>query len=122
MDNVTGIISSSPIAINVDNISNTSDTRAKHVKAEAKQQPEVKIVESGRNSIQLEEKVRQINQEISGENRKIEFEIHEKTNTLIFKVFNKNTGELIKEFPSEKLLDMAVAIWEKYGLIIDKKV
>lgn len=121
MSNITGIIANPPIIINTDNGTRMPAIERRSEPVDS-QQSEIKKTASVKRNVQLEEKIRQINEDISGENKKVEYEVHEKTNTLIFKVYDKNTGDLIKEFPSEKVLDMAVAIWEKYGLIIDKKV
>lgn len=39
----------------------------------------------------------------------------------MIKVFDKQTGDLIREVPREKLLDVAANFMEMNGLIIDKK-
>lgn len=52
----------------------------------------------------------------------LECSFHEKTNDLMIKVLDKETGELIREIPSEKIVDMIAFMCEKAGLIVDKKI
>lgn len=51
----------------------------------------------------------------------MEFSVHQETHTIMVKVFNKETGDLIREIPQEKLLDVAANMMELNGLFIDKK-
>ncbi|QCT04566.1 flagellar protein FlaG [Paenibacillus algicola] len=59
---------------------------------------------------------------IQGPQKTLEFSIHEKTNTVMIKVLNKETGDLIREVPPEKILDLAARMMEITGFIIDEKV
>jgi len=54
--------------------------------------------------------------------RRFERSIHEKTNTLMVKVIDSTTGDVIRELPPEKLLDMVANMLEVAGILIDKKV
>jgi len=49
------------------------------------------------------------------------FGIHEKTNRITIKIVDKDTKELLKEFPPEKTLDMITKIWELAGILVDEK-
>jgi len=51
----------------------------------------------------------------------IEFAIHEKTKTIIVKVLDRDSGEIIREIPPEKLLDILAGLWELAGLIVDER-
>lgn len=66
---------------------------------------------------QLEKVIRAM----QGPEKTFEFSVHEETHTVMVKVFNKETGDLIREIPQEKLLDVAASLMELTGLIIDKK-
>jgi flagellar protein FlaG len=50
-----------------------------------------------------------------------EFSIHEKTKEIMVKVIDKETGELIREIPPEKILDAVAKMWELAGLFVDEK-
>ncbi|MUT65014.1 flagellar protein FlaG [Paenibacillus sp. NEAU-GSW1] len=52
----------------------------------------------------------------------VERSVHEGTNQIVYKVKNKETGELIREIPEEKLLDVAARFMELNGIIIDEKI
>lgn len=49
------------------------------------------------------------------------FGIHEETNHVTIKILDKETREVIKEYPPEKTLDMIAKVWEMAGLMVDEK-
>ncbi len=53
---------------------------------------------------------------------RFEFNIHEATNKVMVKVVDKETDEIIREIPPEKILDMVAKMWELAGLFIDEKI
>ncbi|MTI46790.1 flagellar protein FlaG [Sporosalibacterium faouarense] len=54
--------------------------------------------------------------------RKLKFSVHEKTNSIIVKIVDSNTDEVIREIPPEKILDMVANLLEMAGIIVDEKV
>ena len=53
-------------------------------------------------------------------NVSLEFQVHEGTGRTVIHILDKETGEVIREIPSEKLLEMAAKIEEMSGLLFDK--
>ncbi len=49
------------------------------------------------------------------------FGIHEKTNRVTIKIVDKETKEVIKEYPPEQTLDMIAKVWELAGIMVDEK-
>lgn len=49
------------------------------------------------------------------------FGIHDETNRVTIKIINKESKEVIKEFPPEKTLDMIAKVWKLAGLFVDEK-
>ncbi|MCR4705189.1 MAG: flagellar protein FlaG [Lachnospiraceae bacterium] len=49
------------------------------------------------------------------------FGIHEKTNRVTIKIVDKETKEVLREFPPEKTLDMIAKAWELAGIMVDEK-
>jgi len=58
---------------------------------------------------------------IFGSDTHYEFRLHEKTGTMMCKLVDNKTDEIVKEIPSEKILDMVAGIWELVGIIVDEK-
>lgn len=52
----------------------------------------------------------------------LEISIHQKTHDIMVKILNKDTGELIREVPPEKTLDLVANMMEIAGILIDQKV
>ena len=50
-----------------------------------------------------------------------EYDFDDPTNTITVKVYDKDTGDLIREVPPEKSLEAIKKIWEIAGLIVDGK-
>lgn len=61
------------------------------------------------------------NKKISKTENEFSFSVHEKTKQIMIKVINKNTKEVVKEFPPEKILDMVATMCETAGLFVDEK-
>jgi flagellar protein FlaG len=55
-------------------------------------------------------------------NSEVKFGIHEKTNRVTIKLVDKETKEVIKEFPPEKTLDMIAKCMEIAGVLVDEKL
>jgi len=69
----------------------------------------------------LKKVVEKANQTMAIQNRYLEFQIHEKTNEIIVKVVDRETNEVIREIPSEKILDMFASMLEIAGLLVDER-
>jgi flagellar protein FlaG len=52
----------------------------------------------------------------------VKFGIHEKTDRVTIKLVDKETKEVIKEFPPEKTLDMIAKCMEIAGVLVDEKL
>jgi flagellar protein FlaG len=79
---------------------------------------EVKLSGDEEQAIQqLEKAIRAV----QGPEKNYEISVHKQTHAIMIKVFDKQTGDLIREIPKEKLLDVAANLMERNGIIIDKK-
>lgn len=55
-------------------------------------------------------------------NSEVKFGIHDKTDRVTIKLIDKETKEVIKEFPPEKTLDMIAKCMELAGVLMDEKL
>ena len=70
-------------------------------------------------SEQLKQAVSQANKKL--QNSEMQFGIHEGPKRITLKIIDKETKEIIKEFPPEKNLDMIAKVWELAGILVDEK-
>lgn len=77
--------------------------------------------QSQQQSDQLKKAIAEMNRKINNSNEEAVFGVHEDTNRIMIKIMDKETKEVIKEFPPEKTLDMIARIWEMAGLLVDEK-
>ncbi|WP_337103589.1 flagellar protein FlaG [Paenibacillus sp. YIM B09110] len=83
---------------------------------------EVPKTEGNVSKHKLEESLDRILKAIQGPNTTIERSIHEGTKQVVYKVKDNSTGEVLRQFPEEKLLDAAAKIIEITGIMVDEKV
>jgi flagellar protein FlaG len=69
------------------------------------------------------EKVAQQLQDFVGEmNRGLEFTVDKDSGRDVIKVIDKNSGELVKQYPSEEVLTLVAKLSEMIGSFVDAKV
>ena len=73
------------------------------------------------NTDYLKKAIEEMNRKINNTNEEAIFGVHEDTNRIMIKIVDKDTKEVIKEFPPEKTLDMIAKVWEMAGLLVDEK-
>lgn len=59
---------------------------------------------------------------LQGPQTTLDISIHEKTHEIMVKVLNRDTGELIREIPPEKTLDLVAKMMELAGILVDEKI
>ena len=74
---------------------------------------------SQQQQAQIKKAVEEINKRAN--NSEAVFGVHEDTNRVTIKIVDKQTKEIIKEFPPDKTLDMIARVWEMAGLMVDEK-
>lgn len=67
----------------------------------------------------LKRAVEEINKKVV--NSEAVFGVHDSTNRVTIKIVDKQTKEVLKEYPPEKTLDMIAKVWELAGLLVDEK-
>lgn len=65
--------------------------------------------------------IEKANEKLILADRKLEFSIHEKTKQIVVKVINTRSDEVVREFPSEKILDLVANMLERSGLLVDER-
>ncbi|MCT4543321.1 MAG: flagellar protein FlaG [Vallitalea sp.] len=67
------------------------------------------------------EAIEKANKHFKVYDRRLKFSIHEKTKQIMVKVINTEDDSVIREIPSEKILDMVAKLWEMTGIFVDEK-
>lgn len=89
--------------------------------AKTQQQANIRQAREQQQSEQLKKAIMEMNRRINNSNEEAVFGVHEDTNRIMIKIMDKETKEVIKEFPPEKTLDMIARIWEMAGILVDEK-
>jgi len=69
----------------------------------------------------IQKAVEKANKAMQIQGRSLEFKIHEKTNEIIVRIVDTETKEVVREIPSEKILDMFASMLEQAGLLVDER-
>lgn len=64
--------------------------------------------------------VEALNEALTHSRTKVEFKIHESSKNIIIKIIDTRSKKVIKEMPSEKMLDMIQKFLELSGFIVDE--
>lgn len=70
---------------------------------------------------QVPEAIKNINNMMKALSRSLEFSIDADTDRTIVKVVDKQTGDVIRQIPSEEALDIAKALDKSQGLLIKER-
>jgi flagellar protein FlaG len=82
------------------------------------------VGEDERDSVEpeiLAKSVEQANKTLKLYDRTLELSVHEVTHTIMYKLKDTRTNEVIMEFPPKKIQDMIAKMWELAGLFVDEK-
>ncbi len=71
------------------------------------------------SNAQIKKAVEEINKKANSS--EVVFGVHEATNRVTIKIVDKESKEVLREFPPEKTLDMIAKVWEVAGLLVDEK-
>lgn len=70
----------------------------------------------------LESIIESVNKSLLPTRTSIHFRLHDKTDAYYVQVVNASSQEVIREIPSEKMLDLRYAIQQYLGLSVDQKI
>lgn len=70
---------------------------------------------------QLEEAVEKMKKSMMAHTAPV-FGIHEGTKRVTIKIVDKETKDVVKEYPPEETLDMIQKVWEMAGIVVDEKM
>ncbi len=76
---------------------------------------------SNYSQVQIQKMIDESNKHLLGKDAKLTYKTHESTKKTIITLVDTKTNEVIREIPSEKMLDSIANIWEMVGLIVNKK-
>ena len=71
---------------------------------------------------ELKKVAQQLQDFVSEMNKGLEFSVHEDSGRDVIKVIDKNSGDLVKQYPSEEVLDIVSKLAEATGSLVDYKV
>jgi len=121
-------------SIDISNIvSRIQDSKSKIEDAEVNLQSEKginkeevnsKFGEKNKNELDEDTLIKMINQAnkaFEAKYTRLEFSIHKETHEIVVKVYDKETNELIREIPPEKILDIIAKLWELAGIFVDER-
>lgn len=73
-----------------------------------------------KNNEKIKKAVSELNKKMA--NTECQFGVHEGTGRLTIKIVDKESKEVLREYPTEETLDMVSKMWEIAGIRVDKKL
>jgi flagellar protein FlaG len=74
------------------------------------------------SSEELAKSVSEIQERLDSMGTKLNFALDESTESIIVQVTNKQSGELVRQIPSEEMLELKVKLENLMGILFDQKV
>ncbi len=122
--------------MNIDSLSKASEVKPVEVRSVESVKPvKVEPKVEDKNKLDVDKKaqelmsedlikksVKQANVALKQHHRRIDRSVHEVTKTVMYKMIDTDTKEVIKEFPPKKIQDMIAKMWELAGLFVDEKI
>lgn len=109
----------------IQNNAEANETKAEHQKAEnvaeVKKQAEQALIEE-KNVESAQKVAQQLQDFVSSLNKNLRFSVDEKSGREVISVVDKASGELIRQIPSEEMLELASRISKAAGLFVTEKV
>jgi|HigsolmetaAR203D_1030402.scaffolds.fasta_scaffold01893_6 flagellar protein FlaG len=105
-------------SIQVNPTSGTDSTSANVNPMSANSDKTAVTVESERLTKAIDQAVKAL----QGPSTSIKISFHDKTNELMIQVYNRETGEVIREIPPEKWLNVVAKMREIVGILFDERV
>jgi len=114
----------SDVYTNIEKQTNTDKTN--NINGERKVNDDNKLFSKQNNKNELDEDtllsiIEQANKTFEARYTRLEFSIHKQTHEIVVKVYDKETNELIREIPPEKILDIIAKLWELTGIFVDER-
>jgi len=122
--------------MNIDSLSKASEAKPVEVRSVESVKPvKVELKVEDKNKLDADKKVqelisedlikksvKQANVALKQHHRRVDRSVHEVTKTVMYKMIDTDTQEVIKEFPPKKIQDMIAKMWELAGLFVDEKI
>ena len=122
---VTPVQAAAPVADNYVKVADVSESSAGSGQQYPNEQEQpgqdvgIPIHEVSKDKV--ESALRDINAKIKPTHTECQFSYHEKTKRISIKVMDQESGEVIREIPPEKTLDMIAKTLELAGILVDEK-
>ncbi|MGO0121829.1 flagellar protein FlaG [Desulfothermobacter acidiphilus] len=84
------------------------------------EKPRLRLEEGGRQA--LENVVYRLNLMLEVTYYDLRFRIHEATHDIIVQVVNRETGEVVREIPPKRILDMLAEMMRLVGILFEERV
>ncbi len=99
-----------------------ANAKAAQLAASQRQQPtEAKNDESSRQKLSVEDAVKRLADFVAPTNSEINFSIDEESGVRVVKVLDSQSKEVIRQFPSEEAIQLAMALDKLQGLFVKEK-
>lgn len=102
-------------------ISHPAKAREKEESIKGSPSPTTEIHPPAYAATEIDTAVSKVNSALDAFSFSLRFKIHDESDRLMVQVIDKETDELIREIPPERLLRLAAQIQEMIGLLLDTR-
>lgn len=116
---ISAIVSSSGMRFSVG--SDSASGRSSIPDKNTVQVPDVQKSVSPLGEKMIREKIEEINRKLIDDHKRIEYSFHERPDVCVMTIIDTDSGDVVKQIPAKSLLDMASAIWDRFGILVNEE-
>lgn len=75
-----------------------------------------------RSAEEIQKDLEMINEQLKSSNSSIQFSIDDKSNEIIVRIVDRDTGEVIRQIPPESIVRLRDSMRDMSGLFVEKKI
>jgi flagellar protein FlaG len=118
----TSTVPVDPLRIESTGVGSVAISHASTDHGNAIKQPRKVLQKETRSAEEIHKDLDMINEQLKSSNSSIQFSIDDKSNDVIVRIVNKDTGEVIRQIPPESIVKLRDSMKDLSGLFVEKKI
>jgi uncharacterized FlaG/YvyC family protein len=118
----TSIVQADPVRIANTGVGFVAISQASTNHDIAVEQPRKDLQKETRSAEEIHKDLEMINEQLKSSNSSLQFSIDDKTNDVIVRIVDRDSGEVIRQIPPESIVKLRDSMKDMSGLFVEKKV
>jgi flagellar protein FlaG len=118
----TSTVSVDPVRIESTGVVSVAISQASTNRDNGVEQPRKVLQKETRSAEEIHKDLEMINEQLKSSNSSIQFSVDDKSNDVIVRIVDRDSGEVIRQIPPESIVRLRDSMKDMSGLFIEKKI